>query len=225
MTTAALRTSRNICDAIEDDIVTGKLPPGMKLDEASLCQRFEVSRTPIREALRFLSERGMVELIRNRGAFVVEVRIPQLIEMFEVMAELEAMCGRLCARRITAELSVELRAAHKACGAAKRDDDADEYYYRNQAFHDVIYRGGQNGFLAEQARALRRRLQAYRRMQLRFPKRIRDSYEEHEGIVSAIVSGDESKAEERVRNHILIQGERFADLVAIFGGESSKSSQ
>ncbi len=51
----------------------------------------------------------MVELIRNRGAFVVEVRIPQLIEMFEVMAELEAMCGRLCARRITAELSVELR--------------------------------------------------------------------------------------------------------------------
>ena len=54
--TATARTSCNICDAIEDDIVTGKQPPGTKLDEASLCERFEVSRTPIREALRFLSE-------------------------------------------------------------------------------------------------------------------------------------------------------------------------
>ena len=73
--TAAEGTSRHICDAIEDDIVTGKLPPGTKLDEASLCQRFDVSRTPIREALRCLSERGMVELIRNRGAFVVEMTV------------------------------------------------------------------------------------------------------------------------------------------------------
>ncbi|MGD9632834.1 MAG: GntR family transcriptional regulator [Pirellulales bacterium] len=225
MTTTAPRTSRSICDAIEDDIVAGKLPPGMKLDEASLCQRFDVSRTPIREALRFLSERGMVELIRNRGAFVVEVRIPQLIEMFEVMAELEAMCGRLCARRITAELAVELRAAHKACGAAKREENADEYYYRNEAFHDVIYRGCQNGFLAEQARALRRRLQGYRRLQLRFPKRIRDSYDEHQAIVDAIISADEVKAEEQIRDHILIQGERFTDLVAILGGESSQTKR
>jgi DNA-binding GntR family transcriptional regulator len=223
MTAAAAQTSRNICDAIEDDIVTGKLPPGTKLDEAGLCQRFEVSRTPIREALRFLSERGMVELIRNRGAFVVEMSVPRLIEMFEVMAELEGMCGRLCARRITAELSEELRLAHEACCAAKQEDDADEYYYRNEAFHDVIYRGCQNGFLAEQARALRRRLQAYRRMQLRFPKRMRDSFDEHQAIVDAIISGDASKAEVRVRNHVLIQGERFTDFVAMIGSESSQA--
>jgi DNA-binding GntR family transcriptional regulator len=225
MTAAAARTSREICDAIEDDVVTGKLPPGTKLDEASLCRRFEVSRTPIREALRFLSERGMVELIRNRGAFVVEMTISQLIEMFEVMAELEGMCGRLCARRITTELSEELRSAHEACCAAKQDDDADRYYYRNEAFHDVIYRSCRNAFLAEQAGALRRRLQAYRRMQLRFPKRIRDSFDEHQAIVDAIISGDESMAEERLRNHVLIQGERFTDFVAMIGSESSQASR
>jgi DNA-binding GntR family transcriptional regulator len=220
MTTTA-ETSRSICDAIEDDIVTGKLPPGTKLDEASLSQRFNVSRTPVREALRFLDERGMVELVRNRGAFVAEMSVAKLIEMFEVMAEMEGMCGRLTARRVTPELADELQAAHQACAAARQDDDADEYYYRNEAFHDVIYRGCQNHFLAEQAGALRRRLQAYRRMQLRFPKRIRDSYDEHQGIVDAILAGDGALAEDRLRNHVLIQGERFADFVAMIGNSPS----
>ncbi|MAT68517.1 MAG: GntR family transcriptional regulator [Planctomycetaceae bacterium] len=221
---AAAETARTICDAVEDDIVTGKLPPGAKLDEAGLCRRFDVSRTPIREALRILSERGMVELIRNRGAFVVEMTVPQLIEMFEVMAELEGMCGRLFARRITAELRAELESAHQACCSAKQEGDADEYYYRNEAFHDVIYRGCSNNFLAEQAGALRRRLQAYRRMQLRYPKRMRDSLDEHQGIVDAIVAGDEIGAEQRLKNHVLIQGERFTDFVATVAKESQQSS-
>ena len=220
--TTAVGISRRICDAIEDDILTGKLSPGAKLDEVRLCQRFDVSRTPIREALRYLAERGMVELIRNRGAFVVEMSLSQLIEMFEVMAALEGVCGRLCARRVTAEFREELQSAHKACYAAKQEDDADEYYYSNEAFHDVIYRGCQNRFLAEQAGALRRRLQAYRRMQLRFPKRIRDSFDEHQGIVDAIIAGDESLAEERLRNHVLIQGERFTDFVAMIGNAPSR---
>lgn len=217
MPTTTTQNSLGIGDEIEGDIVTGKLPPGTKLDEAGLCQRFGVSRTPIREALRILSERGMVDLIRNRGAFVAAISLPQLVEMFEVMAELEGMCGRLCARRVTPQLSDELRAAHKDCRAAKRAEDADQYYYRNEAFHDVIYRGCQNSFLAEQAKLLRRRLQAYRRMQLRFPKRIRDSFDEHQQIVDAIISGDEAGAEELLRNHVLIQGERFTDFVAMVG--------
>jgi DNA-binding GntR family transcriptional regulator len=224
MTTAA-GTSRRICDAIEDDILTGKLPPGAKLDEVSLSQRFEVSRTPIREALRYLAERGMVELIRNRGAFVIEMSLSQLVEMFEVMAALEGVCGRLCARRVTAEFKEELQAAHEACHVAQQVGNADEYYYANEAFHDVIYRGCQNRFLAEQAGALRRRLQAYRRMQLRFPKRIRDSFDEHQGIVDAIIAGDEILTEERLRNHVLIQGERFTDFVAMIGNASSWGSR
>ena len=222
MATAA-GPSRRVCDAIEDDILTGKLPPGAKLDEARLCARFEVSRTPIREALRHLAERGMVELIRNRGAFVAEMSLAQLVEMFEVMAALEGTCGRLCARRVTAELKHDLEAGHEACAAATRQGDADEYYYANEAFHDVIYRGCQNRFLADEAGALRRRLQAYRRMQLRFPKRIRDSFDEHQGIVDAILTGDGALAEERLRNHVLIQGERFTDFVALLGSAATSA--
>jgi DNA-binding GntR family transcriptional regulator len=210
--------SRDICHAVEDDIVTGRLAPGAKLDEAGLSERFDVSRTPVREALRVLAERGLVELIRNRGAFVAEVSVPRLIEMFEVMAELEATAGRLCARRMTAGQQAALLSRHKACCTASRKKNPDDYYYRNEEFHDAIVAGSNNTFLTEQASALRRRLQPYRRMQLRVPRRIHDSRNEHQAIVDAIIAGEESEAERLLRDHVLIQGERFTDFMAMFAG-------
>ena len=87
-------------DTLEDEIVNGRLQPGDRLDEASLAARFNVSRTPIREALQQLVAAGLVQSEPKRGTFVARIGIPQLIEMFEVMAELEGMCGRLAARRI-----------------------------------------------------------------------------------------------------------------------------
>jgi len=208
-------TSKNIRDALEDDVVTGRLAPGTKLDEAGLSKRFNVSRTPIREALRFLSEAGLVDLIPNRGAFVAEMSIPRLVEIFEVMAELEGMCGRLCARRMTNELSAALLATHEACRVARTQADPDEYYYRNEAFHDVIYQGGQNGFLAEQVKQLRSRLQPYRRMQLRLRSRLRASLDEHQAIVDAILAGEEETAASSLKSHVLVQGECFTDFVAL----------
>lgn len=218
MPAVSAENSVSICNAIEDDIVTGALTPGTKLDEAGLCDRFGVSRTPVREALRFLAERGLVELIRNRGAFVAELSVPRLIEMFAVMAELEGMAGRLCARRITVEQRAELLRCHKSCRTASRKKDPDDYYYRNEAFHDAIVAGSNNSFLVEQATALRRRLQPYRRMQLRVPKRVHDSLDEHEAIVEAIVAGEAEHAEQLLRAHVIIQGERFTDFIAMFAG-------
>ena len=221
MTTTIMSTSRTIRDAIEDDIVTGKLPPGTKLDEGGLCRRFDVSRTPVREALRYLAECGLIELIRNRGAFVTEVSVPRLIEMFEVMAELEGMAGRLCARRITSVQQAGLLVRHKACRAAAKKKNPDGYYYSNEVFHDAIVASCNNTFLAEQAATLRRRLQPYRRMQLRVPKRIHDSVQEHQAIVDAIFAGDEEKAEQLLKDHVMIQGERFADFVTMFAATNS----
>lgn len=216
MPTASADTAVNICNAIEDDIVTGVLPPGTKLDEAGMCERFGVSRTPVREALRFLAERGLIELIRNRGAFVAELSVPRLIEMFAVMAELEGMAGRLCARRMTAEQKSALLKCHRSCRAASRKKDPNAYYFRNEAFHEAIVAGANNSFLAEQATALRRRLQPCRRMQLRVPRRIQDSLMEHDAIMEAILAGEGEQAERLLKEHVLIQGERFTDLIALF---------
>lgn len=213
METAKTR-SETLRESIEEMIAVGKLIPGQHLDETSLAEEFGVSRTPIREALIQLASMGIVEMRPRRGAIVAEIGPQQLIEMFEVMAEFEAMCGRLAARRMTPAEHAELLAAHLACKAARDASDPDAYFYLNEVFHDHIYAGSHNTFLAEQARALHRRLRPYRRLQLRVRDRLKMSFDEHEAAVNAIVAGDAEKTVEVLRQHITIQGQRFADLVA-----------
>src|SRR4029453_2541526 len=98
-----MRRAEALRDEIEQDIVTGRLKPGERLDEQSLAARFAVSRTPIREALMQLASTGLVSLQPRRGAFVASLSFKDVIERFEVMAALEGMCGSLAARRITPE--------------------------------------------------------------------------------------------------------------------------
>jgi DNA-binding GntR family transcriptional regulator len=206
--------SQALRDAIEEMIAVGKLPPGCHLDETELATQFEVSRTPIREALIQLASMGLVVIRPRRGAVVAEVSAQQLVEMFEVMAELEAMCGRLAARRMSNEDQARLLAAHEACRAACDAGDADDYYYKNEIFHQAIYAGSHNMFLQEQTRALHRRLRPYRRLQLRVRDRLAASLAEHQAVVDALIAGDGELAATRIRDHIMVQGQRFADLIA-----------
>ncbi len=199
-------------DSIEQDIATGVLPPGARLDEMSLADRYRASRTPVREALRQLAASGMVEIRPRRGAVVATLGPDRLYEMFEVMAELEAMCGRLAARRITPGNRAALVSAHEACRQAASDPD--EYYLANEAFHQAIYTASGNTVLAEQCLALQKRLRPYRRLQLRVGNRMQRSFAEHERIVEAVLAGDGAAAMAALTAHVVVQGERFADLVA-----------
>jgi len=208
------KRSDQLREAIEEKIAIGDYPPGKRLDEAELLTEFGVSRTPLREALIQLASLGLIELRPRRGAVVAEVSPQQLIEMFEVMGELEAMCGRLAARRITDAEQKELLAAHHDCKVAAEADGPDAYYYANERFHFAIYNASHNSFLAQQARQLHRKLRVYRRLQLRVRNRVSSSYSEHDGVVAAILAGNGDLAAERIRKHVLIQGERFGDLVA-----------
>lgn len=206
--------SETLRETIEEMIAVGDLLPGQHLDETELAQRFGVSRTPIREALIQLASSGLIVMRPRRGAVVAEIGPHQLVEMFEVMAELEAMCGRLAARRMNDAEHAALQEAHSACEAARDASDPDAYFYRNEVFHDLIYAGGHNAFLTDQARALHRRLRPYRRLQLRVRGRIGTSYCEHNAIVQAILAGDSEKTAQLLQSHIMIQGQRFADLIA-----------
>lgn len=208
------RRSEQMSDQIEERIVTGVYPPGMRLDETELASGFGVSRTPVREALIQLASAGLVEIRPRRGAIVAEIGQHRLYEMFEVMAELEAMCGRLAARRITESEQRDLVAAHQACEAARDANDPDAYYQRNELFHHQIYAASHNVFLEEQAAALHRRLRPYRRLQLRVRDRMGTSFSEHAGIVEAILAQDGELAATRIRSHVVVQGQRFADLIA-----------
>jgi DNA-binding GntR family transcriptional regulator len=209
-----LRRSERLGDEIEERIATGHYRPGMRLDEQELADEFGVSRTPIREALIQLAAIGLVEMRPRRGAIVADIGPARLCEMFELMAELEAMCGRLAARRIDTSEQEALLAAHRACEAARNAQDPDAYYRLNEVFHHRIYAASHNGFLAEQATALHRRLRPYRRLQLRVRDRMNTSYSEHQAVVDAILAGNAELAAERLRGHVTVQGERFADLIA-----------
>lgn len=202
---------------IEDEIATGRLPPGSKLDETELAARFHVSRTPIREALIQLASIGFVEMRPRRGVVVPEVAPHRLVEMFELMAELEAMCGRLAARRMSDADHRSLTQAQEACETVRNSHDPDGYHRRNAIFHHVIYEGSHNSFLAEQASALHRRLGPYRRLQLRVRDRISTSAAEHERIVAAILAGDQDATAELLRAHVLVGAGKFADLMASLG--------
>ncbi len=207
------RTPR-LRDRIEEKIATGIYGPGERLEENALADHFGVSRTPVREALQQLAATGLVELRGRRGAIVSAPDATRLLEMFEVMAELEAMCGRLAARRLLPEDEAVLSETFEACQRAADEGDPDAYYYENERFHHAVYAASGNRFLAEQAHALHKRLAPFRRLQLRVRNRMRASREEHRAILDAIIRGDGEGAAEHLRSHVAVQGERFSDLMA-----------
>ncbi|WP_340108754.1 GntR family transcriptional regulator [Pikeienuella sp. HZG-20] len=209
-----VRAADSIANALEEMIVTGAFADGARLSEAALAERFGTSRTPVREAVQRLAASGLLRRLPHRGVFVRQPGPVELLEMFEVMAELEAVCGRLAARRITPGRLVDLDAANTACRAAMKADDVDGYFHQNEVFHHIIYRESGNGFLAEEAARLHRRLRPYRRMQLHVRGRVPQSMAEHEEIVAALKAGDETRADAALRRHVAVQGEKFHHLVA-----------
>ncbi len=201
-------------DILEDEILAGRLAPGSRLEEPALAERFGVSRTPIREALLQLAAAGLIEHRAPRGSFVAEIGPRRLIEMFEVMAEFEALAARGTARRASPEAIAEIRALHEACAAPATAGDVDAYYYGNERFHAAIRAACGNAFLIEQAEQLQRRLKPYRRHQLRARGRIARSNEEHAAILAGIEAGDAEAAAQAMRAHVAVQGERVTDLLA-----------
>lgn len=130
------------------------------------------------------------------------------------MAELEAMCARLAARRITEAEMDGLEAAHEDCRRLAEAGDIDAYYAANSEFHGCIYRATHNAFLEREASRLHAVLQPYRRMQLQVRNRMGRSFAEHDAVVAAIRAGDDAAAADAMRDHVVIQGDRFHDLLA-----------
>lgn len=212
----SVRAADHVREELEQAIITGVYDDGARLDEVSLTEQFKISRTPIREALQMLAASGLVELIPRRGAFVRHPGFVELVEMFEVMAELESLCGRLAARRLTDARLAELKSAEYACTEALEGGDTDAYYRANEQFHHLLYEASGNSFLMGEAKRLHKRLQPFRRLQLRVRGRMRQSMDEHQNILSALEMGDAERVAVVLRDHIAIQGEKFHDLMASY---------
>ena len=211
--------SERIRNALTDAIAAGDFAAGTTLDEQVLADRYGASRTPVREALRQLAASGLVEIRPRRGVVVAQLTPQRIGDMFETSAEVEALCARLATHRMTPLERGALIDLHDESAQAVAKGDVDTYDRLNRAFHEALYAGTHNGFLAEQALALRERLAAFRRTQLRQGDRIHRSREEHGAILSAMSEGDGDTAARRMRAHMLRAAAALGRYIAGPAGE------
>jgi DNA-binding GntR family transcriptional regulator len=191
-----------IASRIAEAIISGVYAPGAALNEVALATFHQVSRTPIREALRQLQATGLVEIRPRRGVVVASPSDKSLHDMFVVMADLEALCAGLSAVTMTARDAAQLDDLHQASAAAVRNDDRTAYMRMNQTFHEALYSGSGNAYLAELTRATHLRLAPFRKAQFQSPDRLAQSFAEHGQIVEAVLRGDKETASRAMREHI-----------------------
>src|ERR1700726_4590169 len=199
---------------LADEIVRGALAPGSPLDETDIARRFNVSRTPVREALRQLAASGLVDARAHRGAVVARPSIDRLHEMFEAMAELEALCAGLAAERMSPVERHRLEAVHEELRVLSHAGNPDRFHEVNERFHNTIYAGSQNGYIAEITLATRVRVQPFRRAQFRNLGRLAKSHAEHDRVVVAIMRGDRVGAAAAMRAHIELVRDEY-ELYAV----------
>jgi DNA-binding GntR family transcriptional regulator len=193
---------------LADEIVRGALPPGAALDETDLARRFSVSRTPVREALRQLAASGLVDAQAHRGAVVARPSVERLTGMFEAMAELEALCAGLAAERMSPAERYRLEAIHEELRLLSHAGNPERFHEVNERFHNAIYAGALNDYIAEITLSTRVRVQPFRRAQFRNLGRLAKSHAEHDRVVVAIMRGDKTGASAAMRAHIeLVRGE------------------
>ena len=201
---------------LADEIVRDTLPPGAGLDETDLARRFNVSRTPVREALRQLAASGLIDARAHRGAVVARPSLERLTGMFEAMAELEAMCAGLAAERMTAAERHALEAVHEELRVLSYTGNPERFHEVNERFHNAIYVGSQNAYIAEITLATRVRVQPFRRAQFRNLGRLAKSHAEHDRVVVAILRGDKLGAAAAMRAHIeQVRGEYETYAVSV----------
>lgn len=195
---------------LERRIVGGEIASGTKLNEVEVATMLGVSRGPVREAFRALSQAGLVRLEKNRGVFVRQVSLEEANEYYEVRAALEGLIGRLAARRIGATEVEQLRTVVRRMQQVERSRVADAYFDLNMEFHELMANAARNNALLANYRGVVNQLDLYRRATIsRSTDNIPLSTLEHEAIVNAVAARDEATAEQLMTEHVLLSRERL----------------
>lgn len=195
-----------LTEALAEAIVAGELAPGDRLDEASLARRYGVSRTPVREALRQLAAIELVDLRPHRGAVVAGIAESRVVELFEALGEAEAACARLAAVKAGTAERQRIEALHRICREAMAAGDRVAIPVTNRHWHEALYTSAHNGFLADQALTLRRRLAPFTHAQFGLADRPPASADEHERVMAALRRRDGDAAGAAMRRHVASVG-------------------
>jgi DNA-binding GntR family transcriptional regulator len=192
-------------NAIADLILSGALSPGARLDEQALADRFEVSRTPVRQALHELAAAGLVEMRPRRPTIVRRLGPAELADSFEAIGEIEGLCARYAAERMTHAERLQLRAALERAEVVLGTNDCLAYRDLDAQLHRLIHVGSHNGCLSRIAEQMRLQTAPYSSAPYTMPNytpELSVPHAQHEAIVKAILDRDPAAAQSRMIDHI-----------------------
>ena len=175
-----------VAQQLRDMLVEGAIVPGAKLNERELAATCDVSRTPLREAIRMLAAEGLVALLPNRGAVALELSVADAAHTFDVIAGLEALSGEWAASRITDAEINEIKATNLEMHAAFLRQDLPAYYRLNAHIHSAINQAARNPVLSATYKQVNARLQALRFKSNQDTDKWREALEQHDAMVAAL---------------------------------------
>jgi len=197
---------------LREMIRQGVLLKGQKVREAELCEKMNVSRTPVREALRVLKSEGLIELIPQKGAFVSEPPIETISDMFGVMTMLECEVAKLAAEKMSPETMKKMEALHAKLEKNYAENNIEGYLRINYEFHRFIQTLAGNDVLSELIDSLRDKIMLYRAQQLHHEGRFKESIEEHRIIMQAFKAQNVQKAKNAMKKHLKKQHDALINL-------------
>ncbi len=197
---------------LRDMVFECELQAGKFIDEVALAARFQISRTPLREALKVLAAEGLVEAMPRRGHRVVEMTDADAEQLFPVMALLEGRCAHEAALRASDDAMLHLQRLHDQLERSAAAHDLDGYYRINHEFHSAVQSLAANRWLDRVSADLRRFMRLWRGRQLKLPGRIEASIQEHRDLLAAILARDPARAEQAMQNHLMAQSRALKSL-------------
>lgn len=181
-------------------ITAGEYPEDQVINQEDVARLFNVSKIPVREALKRLEAEGFVAFQRNRGALVTSLSKEQITHIFQTRAILESSAARLAAPLLTDRA---LEAAEKLRLDFAMEKDVSKWAALNWAFHCAIYEGAGNPFLIDMIRSVNDRVERYLRIQLTLADGMQTADTEHQQILKACRSRDGDRAAQLVHDHVM----------------------
>ncbi|AXS41524.1 GntR family transcriptional regulator [Breoghania sp. L-A4] len=191
-----------VAEHLRQLIIDGDLAEGERIIEADLSEQLNVSRTPLREAIRMLAREGLVELLPHRGAKVAKVSAAEMRQLFEVISSLERLAAEIVAKDAKPIEIKRLRALHDRMAQHFQAGERREYFARNHQIHLKIVELSGNPILIETHAALMIRARHFRYQALAGQDRWNEAMAEHEAIMQALESGDSELAGRLLKDHV-----------------------
>jgi DNA-binding GntR family transcriptional regulator len=189
-------------ERMREAIIEGHFKPGERLVERPLCDQLGVSRTVIRETIRYLEAEGLVQILPNRGPIVAYLYWKEARQIYEIRRMLEMAAAETCAANISKELAKSLQAALKHLNDDRADLSATELYHATSDFYELIFSGAGHDIAWEMVQRLHARISRLRRLTLSTVERKKAGPEHMQTICDAICAGDPKAARKAVAEHL-----------------------